>query len=1027
MADDPSVVTATLDFAIPGYRQPESALFFLRNALREAYKVRFPSFDLAYVVYWQKTHPDTALRSEEGGERREEAQDQNDERWTMNDERGMLEPGSLLSQLLDESGKLPLIGLIPKIARTLRDQGIEGSGDRVKETPTSYILPTTYYATWWRQRGERELEDLPQMEPTAIVECLPKLWAADLKDALRATSHKPQATSKESGESPESRVKSPEVGIRRAVLFIDAYEQLWETGGRKQEAVDSRQGTDAWVRELVKQLPEALWVICGRQKLRWEEVEQDWSNSLIQHELGTLPDRASRQFLTSCGIASEPIQDAIVKGSQGVPHYLDLAVDTLERTKDEGQRTKFQADAPDEVATQFMRHLNRPELEALQVLSAPRFWYCGLFENLMSEYETGYPPTAYDDLSRFSFISEGAAPGTRTMHELMREALQESQSPELRKRVHLFLHELYAKQLEGLGVKNIAEKHKAALTEAFYHGRQAKSAEELWSWFVVAFDVFEKASQYRLLIPLLREIAQALEAELGPDHPDVATALYELAIELVCQGEYDEAEPLYRRALAILEKEHGPEHPLVLKCLSGLAVLLKQRARYDEAEVLARRVVGVLEREPGKLGTDRWMAFSSLAAALLHKGQYAEAEDLYRRALAITEEDLGPDSTECAVALNNVAFTLRNQCRHSEAEPLYRRALAISEKNVGANHPQVSVLLDNLAGELFFLSRYAEAEPLLRRALRIIEEALGPDHPDTAVVLQNLGNNFNQEGRYAEAEPLLRRALAVHEKKGPDHPYTAMTTNNLISVLIRRGNYAEAESMVLRAIATFEKKLGPDHPQTAFALSWAGMMYSNQGRYAEAEGYLRRALDIRTRTVGPEHPWTLASVDALALLDDRRGRYAEAESLSRDVLAKRERVLGPNHAAVAETVIRLAGLCSRDGRYAEAEALYRRALAIREKVFGPDHPFTAEVLEGLAKVYEQTGRTAEAEALYRRALAIREKVFGPDYPFTAETLEGLAKVCEQTGGASEAQELAARAKRIRAQAQAAPASQQQKA
>ena len=86
MADDPSVVTATLDFAIPGYRQPESALFFLRNALREAYKVRFPSFDLAYVVYWQKTHPDTALRSEEGGERREEAQDQNDERWTMNDE-----------------------------------------------------------------------------------------------------------------------------------------------------------------------------------------------------------------------------------------------------------------------------------------------------------------------------------------------------------------------------------------------------------------------------------------------------------------------------------------------------------------------------------------------------------------------------------------------------------------------------------------------------------------------------------------------------------------------------------------------------------------------------------------------------------------------------------------------------------------------------------------------------------------------------------------------------------------------------
>jgi hypothetical protein len=86
------------------------------------------------------------------------------------------------------------------------------------------------------------------------------------------------------------------------------------------------------VRELVKQLPEALWVICGRQKLRWEEIEPDWSNSLSQHELKALPDQSSRQFLASCGIASEPIQDAIVKGSQGVPHYLDLAVDTLQST-----------------------------------------------------------------------------------------------------------------------------------------------------------------------------------------------------------------------------------------------------------------------------------------------------------------------------------------------------------------------------------------------------------------------------------------------------------------------------------------------------------------------------------------------------------------------------------------------------------------------------------------------------------------------------------------------------------------------
>ena len=163
MAADPGVLTATLDFHIPIYRQPEAALLFLRSSISEAYQVRFPSFDLAYAVYWQKTHPETPLGDET---------------------QPLLEPHSLLSQVLDESGKLPLIGLVPKINRAVRGQGVEDSRNLVEETPTSNLLPATSYLGWWERRGERELEDIPQMEPAAIVDRLPKLWAADLKDYL---------------------------------------------------------------------------------------------------------------------------------------------------------------------------------------------------------------------------------------------------------------------------------------------------------------------------------------------------------------------------------------------------------------------------------------------------------------------------------------------------------------------------------------------------------------------------------------------------------------------------------------------------------------------------------------------------------------------------------------------------------------------------------------------------------------------------------------------------------------------------
>jgi tetratricopeptide (TPR) repeat protein len=45
---------------------------------------------------------------------------------------------------------------------------------------------------------------------------------------------------------------------------------------------------------------------------------------------------------------------------------------------------------------------------------------------------------------------------------------------------------------------------------------------------------------------------------LGPDHPDVATALNNLASLLQDKGDYADAEPLYRRALAIAEKDSRP-------------------------------------------------------------------------------------------------------------------------------------------------------------------------------------------------------------------------------------------------------------------------------------------------------------------------------------------------------------------------------------------------------------------------------------------------------------------------------------
>ena len=48
-----------------------------------------------------------------------------------------------------------------------------------------------------------------------------------------------------------------------------------------------------------------------------------------------------------------------------------------------------------------------------------------------------------------------------------------------------------------------------------------------------------------------REALQAAEQALGPDHPDVAQSLSNLAALYYTQGQYAQAEPLFKRSLAI--------------------------------------------------------------------------------------------------------------------------------------------------------------------------------------------------------------------------------------------------------------------------------------------------------------------------------------------------------------------------------------------------------------------------------------------------------------------------------------------
>jgi tetratricopeptide (TPR) repeat protein len=378
---------------------------------------------------------------------------------------------------------------------------------------------------------------------------------------------------------------------------------------------------------------------------------------------------------------------------------------------------------------------------------------------------------------------------------------------------------------------------------------------------------------------MMRRVVSIFEKSLGPDHPNVATALNNLAELLKATNRLAEAEPLYRRVVGIFEA-NDPEHqPNYAGALNNLAGLLYATNRLAEAEPMYRRALAIDERSYGPDHPEVATDLNNLAALLEDTNRLAEAEPMYRRALAIDEKSYGPEHPEVATALNNLAVLLRATNRLAEAEPMYRRALAIGEQSFGPEHPTVAIRLNNLAGLLRATNRLAEAEPMFRRALAIDEKSHGPDHPEVATDLNNLAGLLYATNRLAEAEPMYRRALAIDEKSyGPDHPEVATDLNNLAGLLQATNRLAEAEPMYRRVVSIFEKSLGPDHPNVATALNNLAGLLEATNRLNEAEPMVRRTLEIRinfTRATGHPHPHLQDTVNNYAGLLEKMGMTQE--------------------------------------------------------------------------------------------------------------------------------------------------------
>ncbi len=445
---------------------------------------------------------------------------------------------------------------------------------------------------------------------------------------------------------------------------------------------------------------------------------------------------------------------------------------------------------------------------------------------------------------------------------------------------------------------------------------------------------FANQGKYAEAKPLAEEVVSLAEKTLGPDNPDTATVLNNLANILQKMEDLQGARPLYERALAIYERALGPDHPNVAESLNGLAELL--------------RTMGDLEG----------------------------ARPLCERALAIREKTLGPGHPDTAMSLNRLGGLLALMGDLKGAKPLLERALAIYEKVLGSDNIYTALGLSNLAEVLQEMGDVKGARLLFERALAIDEKVRGPDHPDTATCLCNLAHALSAMGDLKGARPLIERALIIHEKVlGSDHPLTARSLGQLAIVLSAMGDPKGARPLYERALGIYEKALGPDHHDTGMSRRNLAGVLKDMGDLKAAKALFERALAIHVEALGADHIETAGSLNDLACVLGDMGDLKGARPLIERALAIREKVLGSSHPATANSLTNLAALLKAMGDLKGARPLCERALVIIEKALGPDHPNTATSLNNLACVLQAMGDLKEARSLYGRAWDVNRKDF----------------------------------------------------
>ena len=798
---------------------------------------------------------------------------------------------------------------------------------------------------WFRNskdKYEALLRELESQEPQELYDDLTKLFCLDMNKNLK-----------------DKKIKEP------FVIMLDTYEEFVGEGASESDSIKN----ESWINGpegLIQKIPNVLWVIAGRNNLKWGEEwrepdENGWI-SLDEHIIEGLSEPDAISFLKETGISNEELCKKLYVLTEGLPVYLDLCVDRYYEIKGRGQVPSFDKFGKniETLVARFAKNLDHNTKELVYILSCLRIWNDEMIQEIVPQVFKGFTVSLYEKIKDFSFIVKSDE-ATLNFHQTVADILYKKCPDLLKESTKTNALEFLEKKFETIEVFS-GEYVFYTRWLAQYAVRSVKDDQELLEFFALYIEdplgELSRSGQFDAAYGIFKYFFY--REEKSDNDKYVVYILNAFSEFLSHAGQYNDAYDTIMDAIDLAEESIKIDEDTNVDFADTMFRIYQNRARYlfdlgdyQAAYERLKRLykIHIEDREEDEYNNVTLSLMDDLARTLDSLCRYNEALELWEKELELSKKILGEKDWTTIVSMDHLATSLSNLERYNEALDFRKKALELSREVLGEKHPHTISTMGNLAADLAYLGQYNEALDLWEKVLELNKEVLGVIHPNTILGMINQGNTLLRSGQcYKAIEPLKEALELSREVLGEKHPLTIICTNNLAADLAYLGQYNEVLDLREKALKLSKEVLGEKHPDTVLAMNGLAWAYFLNKKYQEGLPYAETAVALQDENTDITEKQKVETLDTLALLYAETGMNNKALDIASSNLEIALYKYASDITGLASRYYAMAYCLNKVQRYQDALPCAEKAYEIRKVQIGEEKADTVKAKELLDEI-----------------------------------------------------------------------------